>query len=337
MHEAALIIPDDVPDLGGIDVSPDPTNPRRTIRRSLTSPKILWRQVSTFMEVKLRESPVPRDRNGKPTTVTVQVADYARIILSTRPFQVFAIGICVFGTQFTVCYADRAEILFSEVFDYSVDSGLSVFVRVIRRVLWDLSAHDLGCDPLVKIVPGQTYYQPVPFPRFHVTMGADSARMTVRRWKTAPERPIWSSLSLFGRGTSVWHATHERQSAILKVSWGPPWRLLEAGIYDKIPREGHPGVAKFLDGGAAFYPSIDGTAFPITVNSLRGESFKQVDENANIRLQRVVITPLGRPLWTCEWKVLLRAAIAAIRGLHFHQKLQVFVSDYLSNLHIRRA
>lgn len=103
----------------------------------------MWQQVAPFMHIKSEDSPIPVDRTTEPeNAATGQASDYARLIISTRPFQVFAMGICVFGTQFTVYYADRAGILFSSAVDYCTDAGLAVFVRVIRCILWDLSAYD---------------------------------------------------------------------------------------------------------------------------------------------------------------------------------------------------
>lgn len=114
---------------------------------------------------------------------------------------------------------------------------------------------------------------------------------------------------------------HLGLAAVLTVSWGPLGRLLEADIYGKIPSGGYPGVTKFRDGGPALYPAASGSAFSITVNSLRGELGMKIVKEANSHLRRAVITPMGRPLWTCEWKVLLKTAMAAIRGLHFYQRL----------------
>lgn len=195
-------------------------------------------------------------------------------MISTRPFQVFVLGICVFGTKFAVCHADRTGILFSPAFDYCTDGGLAVFVRVVRCVLYDLSVYDLGFDSSATILPGITVV----------------------------ERPMWSSLSLFRRDTSIWRVEDQtkNKNAILKVrsDWGSPRRFLEAETYARVSSRGHPGVAEFDDSGNALPPKFTGVARYITINMRHG--FVQVNYRASTRLQRVMSTPCSRPLWTCE-------------------------------------
>lgn len=70
------------------------------------------------------------------------------------------------------------------------------------------------------MLPGQTYQQAT-FPQFKVSMGANSPQLNARRWTTTPEPPIWSSTSLFGRGTSVWQLFSQSAGGL----WGGCWKL----------------------------------------------------------------------------------------------------------------
>ncbi|TDL13723.1 hypothetical protein BD410DRAFT_871902 [Rickenella mellea] len=273
------------PDFVVIDVEPG-------TKEVLPGTKLLRRQVSAFIEVKPNENDSPQPHF--PNTVkelTAQAADYGSLILSSRPFHVFAIGMLIFGTKFSVGVFDHAGILFSNEYDINNTDGLNIFVRAVRRLACCMSLDDLGHDPTVKLHQRQTYYQ-VEYPNFDVSLGGSG---DTRYWKT-DGRPLWVSNSLFGRATSVWRATSaEGARCVLKTAWRDASRRSESDIYALIPK-GNLGIAEFLTGDDVRYPL--GIARKVDFNNLRkGEVTETNDQFRNSVLHRVSIRPVGKPLW----------------------------------------
>jgi len=176
----------------------------------ITSDKrqVLWRQNGGFCEIKPTAGQGPKSKKPKLVKELVcQAADYATLHLSARPFQLFSVGLLIFGSEFCVAIFDRAGVLFSPINDMWKDIG--IFIRVIRSLTCHLSSVELGRDPTVTILPdpqreiwrnqtGELGCEvPKDFPTFGVVL------MGGRCWYTVG-LPIWTSVSLLGRGTCVW-------------------------------------------------------------------------------------------------------------------------------------
>lgn len=286
----------------------------------------LWRYRSGFVEVKPKErdGPVPSD----PMTVkeiVVQAADYARLHMSARPFQLFSVGLLIFGTKFCVAIFDRDGVQISPIKDMWDDNR--IFVRVIRRLTCDISSVQLGQDPTACIlsddeaVPWQNRVKEMgmrSFPTYRVTMGTGN-----RCWYTLGP-PIWSSLSLLGRGTSVWRvcdASNPGKLLVLKNAWRSSERLAESIIYQAI-QGSHPGVAEYEFGDDVMFPGTDRL---ISVNNLR-DTDAITDTPI---LHRLLIATIGRPLWeyTSDLELLLGIR-AALKGQL--SSLNVYWSHFLS-------
>ncbi|KAI0960870.1 hypothetical protein AcV7_000129 [Taiwanofungus camphoratus] len=207
---------------------------------------------------------------------------------------------------------DRGGVVLSK--EKHLLDDLELFVRVIYRLTCDLSPVELGHDPTVALLPQQTYYQE-PYPSFRVTMGAGDSRA----WQIKGP-PIWSSLSLVGRGTSTWLAFMgntnytPRQQVILKVIWRLEARMDESAIYSIIGNV--EGVAQFHTGGDVMLPSlISGAANCITVEQLR----RGMRTTRDSVLHRLSLYSVGRPLWhyhTDEELIIgFRAALQAHKRL----------------------
>ncbi|KAF8189068.1 hypothetical protein BJ912DRAFT_385899 [Pholiota molesta] len=128
------------------------------------------------------------------------------------------------GSRFCVAVFDRAGAQFSPMRDVWPDTRL--FVRVMKALTCLLLDVELGRDPTVALVHGplrQQQHRTAPeheadplegvFPTYMISMHG-------RTWHTVGSS-IWTSVSLFGRCTSV-------------------WRVRENGVAG-----GHPALAKF--------------------------------------------------------------------------------------------
>jgi hypothetical protein len=208
--------------------------------------------------------------------IATQAADYARLHISAQPFQLFSIGLLIFGTNFCVAIFDRDGVQFSPVHDI----WSPVFICVVRCLTCDMSPVELGQDPTVRILSdsearpwqqkavsiGLQPTEHIQFPTYAVTMGKGS-----RCWYTLGV-PIWSSLSLLGRGTVVWRvcdSTNPSKLLVLKNAWRSNGRLPESMIYESIICK-HPGVADYEFGDDVVFPG-NGDRL-ISVKNLRGEN-----------------------------------------------------------------
>jgi hypothetical protein len=249
------------------------------------------RQVTGFVEVKASETERPFAPCKVVKDLTAQVSDYARLIFSVRPFQIFVVGMMIYGWKFSLAFFDRGGILMSR--EYHIEDDLDVFVAVVRRLVCDASPTDLGQDPSVHLFKSDTYHQDT-YPRFRVGMGG----LDNRYWITEGP-PMWTSLSLLGRGTSVWHATGQDGKVVLKVAWRDTSRMSETDIYAAV-RVTHAGIADCLGGGDVLFPSWT-TAVPVNVQQLRSRVLHSNSPmTRNPVLHRVTIRPVGCPLWEFE-------------------------------------
>lgn len=279
---------------------------------------VFWRHIQGFCEVKPTPQQGPKSTDPKVVKPLVcQAADYARLHLSARPFQLFSIGLLIFGSKFCVAIFDRSGVLFSPIQDIWDD--IEIFIRVIRSLTCQLSSVELGQDPTVTILSDQQHKiwrektaalgreTPKDFPTFVVTMGSHS-------WYTIG-LPIWTSVSLFGRGTCVWLVQDNDDSTapvlVLKNTWRSASRHSESMIYGLIDGH-HPALAKLHQGQDVPFP---GEQRCITTRSLRGLSPDDKIEGGEVLLHRLLLESRGRPLWEYRSeKELLRGIRAALSG-----------------------
>ncbi|KAH8073802.1 hypothetical protein BXZ70DRAFT_902862, partial [Cristinia sonorae] len=243
-----------------------------------------WLSVDWFLDVKPR---VDQGVATKETTIpeaVCQGADYSRLHMSSRPFQLFSVGLLIFGLKFMVGIFDRDGITFSPVYD--LNANLETFVKVIRRLVSPrLTAIDLGLDPTVFQLPSahplHTALRPTAtslgvsanFPAFIVRCPKELNRMdnggVHKQWTLVPwvtiGPPIWVSLSLIGRETNIWRVApvqwvsgawtfvSDGTLSILKNSWRNSQRTGEAVIYGSL-RIHPPGVARCTQGGDVVFP-----------------------------------------------------------------------------------
>jgi hypothetical protein len=178
---------------------------------------VLWHQCGGFCEIKPTPQQGPKSANPKVVTPFVcQAAYHARLHLSARPFLLFSVGLLIFGSHFCVAIFDRAGVLFSPIHDMWEDTG--IFIRVIRSLTCHLSPVELGQDPTVTMLSDKQHeiwrnqtrelgrQVPKDFPTFVVSMAG-------RCWYTVG-LPMWTSVSLLGRGTCVVRARKQYGTAV---------------------------------------------------------------------------------------------------------------------------
>ena len=189
-------------------------------------------------------------------------------------------------------------------------------MRVIRRLACDMSPVQLGQDPTIRILSNTeaAFWQEranememQSFPTYAVTMGIGN-----RCWYTLGP-PIWSSLSLLGRGTAIWRVCDSAKPdklLVLKNAWRSSERLAESTIYQAI-RGVHPGVAEYEFGADVVFPD---NGRPISVHNLRDNSSSSSTASTPI-LHRLFISTIGRPLWDYNSDLELLSGIrSALKG-----------------------
>ncbi|KAF9491305.1 hypothetical protein BDN71DRAFT_1592346 [Pleurotus eryngii] len=148
--------------------------------------------------------------------------------------------------------------------------------------------------------------------------------------------PVWVSLSLLGRGTSIWRVMPYSEDdfdsgaevCILKNTWRNSHRVSESEIYETV--EGGPdGVANFHYGGDTVLPWI-ATSPAISVVNIRNMDYRinranllDIPTHRSIdrtpMLHRLILKTVGRPLWDAvDYVDLLKGFRAALLG---HEKL----------------
>ncbi|KAI0641193.1 hypothetical protein C8Q79DRAFT_327555 [Trametes meyenii] len=199
---------------------------------------VYWWQCPAYMEVKAVDPPFPLrtdDPNPPRATKTLgQNSDYARAILSSRPFQLYVLGIAVWKASFCFTYFDRSGVKVSKPRDFAVDVDLHIFIRAVIRFTWEMTPEDLGHDPTVSLLPGSTWHdRSQDYPRFAVRTMDEAVLETIGA-------PLFSSRSLLGRGTSVFPVISRKnggepvEAHILKSSWRDDKRTSEGEIYQRI-------------------------------------------------------------------------------------------------------
>ncbi|KAJ7584856.1 hypothetical protein C8J56DRAFT_949223 [Mycena floridula] len=323
LHEPCLHADPEVYDIGFPSFYPDFDLRRVQVPSTAGKrrPREMWRDTDGFGQVKTSSTQGPSVTGAGGDGILVQSAEYARLMLSACPFQLFTVGLLIFGRRFCVGFYDRGGIIFSPEYDLWTVDGMKTFIRIIRCLTCDLSSIELGMDPTVEPFEKTAEYLDLAreigvstsYPAFKVSMGGGDAR----RWITIGP-PVWSSLSLFGRGTSIWRGVVERvdgslavdkPTLIMKNAWRNGRRVPESVLYQAIHLS-HPGVASFHSGGDVQFPgpalvtpnysSSPQISKPITVQALRacdGDPAALLDENSPT-LHRLFLTSEGRSLWS---------------------------------------
>ncbi|KAF9491301.1 hypothetical protein BDN71DRAFT_1592344 [Pleurotus eryngii] len=318
-----------------------------------------WRDLAAFGEVKPKAvQGMGPGQDIKASDALIQSGDYARLHLAGSPFRLFSIALMITGNNFQVGIFDRAGVVVSPAANIWTDT--KTFIRVIRRLTCDLSHIEMGCDPSVFELPSHAELYPfirekaktlgVPldsldYPSFLVQclkrssaldgmdarspLDCDREDWEVHEWLTIGP-PVWVSLSLLGRGTSIWRVMPYKEDdfdssaevCILKNTWRNSHRVSESEIYETI--DGGPdGVADFYYGGDAVFPYAKAAISVANIrvidyrvnrkNLLDVPSHRSVDPTP--MLHRLILGTVGRPLWDAvDYVDLLRGFRAVLLG-----------------------
>lgn len=276
------------------------------------SNRVKWRQICGFVEVKSTFNKGP----NAPSATTVrqivsQGANYARLILASRPFHLYVLCIFIYGPNFCLGWYDRRGVILSD--DYHIDTNLHILINVVLQLTTHMTPCQLGHDKTATLLNGHTYYQEQ-YPSFLVSM---SSVTDTRRWKTVGP-PIWSSLSLLGRGTATWRAIslQHNDAVVLKTLWRSQTRRSESDVYRSIT-SAMPGVATLSIGDDVRHSVGRDANAIVTVGWLRSTILQ---DDTCVRddpvLHRLALKTVGRPLWDAETsKIFITGSLAALRGL----------------------
>ncbi|GJE89829.1 hypothetical protein PsYK624_059380 [Phanerochaete sordida] len=288
--------------------------------------KVLWRVILSCVEVKCSHKDGPNQKDDSVRTGTVkeivsQAGDYSRIHLAHRPFQLFSISLLIYGPYFNVSVYDRGGVIHSPSMLMYTDKRVVTpeFIFVLRRMLHDLTPTELGRELLVGLHSGdESDTTGNHYPCFEVSGQPMKDLSAIKGpWLTVG-RPIWTSYSLVGRGTTVWKVkagTSGLKTFIMKSAWRHSDRRTESFIYGYMKTKGLlglRGIADFLAGQDVSFDR-NGQSTSLTVNALRPvDAFLEED----IVLHRVLLTSVGKPLWEFDDpEHLIRALIAVVTGI----------------------
>ncbi|KAF8908625.1 hypothetical protein CPB84DRAFT_1843510 [Gymnopilus junonius] len=304
-----------------IPPTPQPHRSKHTVVR---------RQQAAFCEVMASEQHSPKYTmsldagNVKP--IVAQAAYHARLHLTTRPFQLFSVVLLIFGLDFCVAIFDRGGLCFSPI--HKIFADPEKFICVVRAMTHQLSPEELGRDPTVTELSEKQHQawldyvesslqHPIDRTDYYPTFQVKDISKFRNRTLLTIGKPIWSSLTLLGRGTSVWLMADKstRDIFVLKTAWRKGSHKSESQIYSSIKGE-HPALAKFESGGDVMFPGTQEQT--ITVNSLRQQATKRPtsqDIDDDVILHRLILRTRGRSIlqWTSYKELLLgiRAAVSA--------------------------
>ncbi|KAI0758423.1 hypothetical protein BD413DRAFT_618146 [Trametes elegans] len=222
------------PDFVIVEVPP-PTHGK--LHKPVTGDYATWSRCPSFIEVKAKTGDIPRNRRSNNATGTLtQAADYARVIMIARPFQLYVYGLLFCGHSFVLALFDRRGVVVSK--DYSIKSP-----EGLKNLIAPLS-----------LVQNHSYCQDYAkqYPRFQFSMWSDT-----RSWTTFGP-PIWTYPSLLGRGTSVWRTfAPDGRAMVVKMAWRTENRMSESDIYQEIARIYNSRLDELPRGMAQFYEGRD--------------------------------------------------------------------------------
>ncbi|CAL1710434.1 unnamed protein product [Somion occarium] len=306
--------------------------------------KVSWSTTEALVEVKhsaTKGSPFYARQSQQETGVKgiiAQTADYVRLRLSARPFQLYTLAFLIYGAECCIAIYDRYGVLLSPGYkvyervvgpDGNFDYELSYdFVRILARLTCGLSAEDFGSDPTVELRSGNPQKPPsysVGYKPSASIIPATPLTGPNARYNTVGS-PIWSSLSLLGRGTSVWYVkdpTGVRKKVVMKSAWRAGSRTPESSIYEYLKQ-----TLKNLDGIAAFVEGLDvylDQQTPMRVQNLRiarfnypvaGTVAETIPFDEDPVLHRLILASVGKPLWEYETPLdFVQGCIAVVSAL----------------------
>jgi Fungal protein kinase len=97
--------------------------------------------VTGFIEVKASEAERPFTLCNVVKDLTAQVSDYMWLIFSVRPFQLFVVGMMIYGWKFSLAFFDYGDVIMSR--EYHIKDDLNAFVTVVHRLVCDVSLMNL--------------------------------------------------------------------------------------------------------------------------------------------------------------------------------------------------
>ncbi|KAG1830949.1 hypothetical protein DFJ58DRAFT_736804 [Suillus subalutaceus] len=304
-----MAFPINKPDFALVEVPP--TSEPLTPSIDPGSNRVKWREICGFVEVKNTFNKGP----NAPSATTVrqivsQGANYARLILASRPFHLYVLCIFIYGPNFCLGWYDRRGVILSD--DYHIDTDLGILINVVLQLTTHMTSCQLGHDKTATLLNGHTYYQKH-YPSFLVSM---STATDTRRWKTMGA-PIWSSMSLLGRGTATWRAEslQDGETVVLKTLWRSQTRQSESDVYRLITSD-LPGVATLSLGDDVRHSIGRDANAVVTVGWLRSTILR---DDAHVRddpvLHRLTLKTIGRPLWDAEMsETFITGSLAALKG-----------------------
>lgn len=95
-----------------------------------------WIDVDWFIAVKARKDTGLTTQDTPISEIVCHAADYAQLHLSSRPFQLFSVGLLIFGRKFMVGIFDRDGVSLSPISDVcDGGEGFKTFIKVVRRLI----------------------------------------------------------------------------------------------------------------------------------------------------------------------------------------------------------
>ncbi|KZT68909.1 hypothetical protein DAEQUDRAFT_757301 [Daedalea quercina L-15889] len=319
-----------------------------------------WDKCVGFAEIKVNaeNNRRPRDESttGTVKDAILQCANYARYHMAFRPFWNFSITLLITGTDFRIMIVDHDGVVLSPIHSIyddgppphrvSKERNAKTFVRVVRALTQRLTDYQLGQDPSVTPVTRdelKNYLQMSSIPddvRANVRSEGENYYPSYRLSRFGNERrtwctvgpPIWTALSLIGRGTEVWRVlellesdggwTFEGNIHVLKSAWRNPLKLAETEVYKLIEdfksEDPHfpPGIATHLYGNDVFYceDALADKWVKITIAHIRG--YAEDPENPSKVLHRILLPRVGEPLWKYTDELQLLNAFRSIIEAH---------------------
>lgn len=217
----------------------------------------LWLHRDGFVEVKpsSNQHPYPGTGNQRAGTATerepvydngnakpliTQVANYSRLHLSARAFAIQSVALMIFGCDFCVSIFNHAHGRVSPCYNMWEDKD--IFIRVVRSMTHLLTDYELWQDRTTEQIAPERVGLPATTQHQDYTYLIQPIDGDDRKWCTVGSN-IWSSLSLFGRGTTIWPVRAYRdgvglegQVMVLKTAFRSEERQPEFSIYQQIKR-----------------------------------------------------------------------------------------------------
>ncbi|KAI0656833.1 hypothetical protein C8Q70DRAFT_1009106 [Cubamyces menziesii] len=201
------------------------------------------------------------------------------------------------------------------------------FVRIVVCLTYEMSTVELGHDPTVTTF-GTCTYLGSQYPSFKIRVGEGPVATS---WVTISQ-PIGASLSLFGRGTSVWYVIPETEATnskisrptvyILKNAWRPASRLGEYLIYTRMLTHAEvaatSAIARPLAGGDVegnLRGGVVDESLTISIGAIRHSHSASSSLEVDAVLHRMVLKDYGLPLHKFRTILeMLRAVRAVVKG-----------------------